>query len=46
MPEYFVVGEGFVWDIPQPAWLGVIDSSFERMAKRVYADGGFFTKLD
>ena len=38
--------EGVILDIPQSAWLGVIDSWFERMVKRVQTEGGFFGKLE
>ena len=38
--------EGVILDIPQSSWSGVIDSWFERMAKCVQAEGGFFEKLE
>ena len=34
--------EGIILDIPQSTWSGVIDSWFEKMAKCVQAEGGFF----
>ena len=37
--------EGVILDIPQSAWSAVIDSWFERMVKRVQADGGFLRKI-
>ena len=36
--------EGVIFDIPQSTWAGVIDNWFERMAKRVQAEGGFLRK--
>ena len=38
--------EGAISDIPQSAWAGAVDSWFQRMAKCIQAQGGYFEKLD
>ena len=40
------VFEGMVPDMPQSMWFGDMVTWFERMTKRVYAEGDYFEKLD
>ena len=41
-----VFAEGAISDILQSAWAGAMDSWFERMAKCIQAQGGYFEKLE
>ena len=38
--------QGVISDIPQSTWSGAMATWFERMTKCVFAEGGYFDKLD